>query len=139
MLQVNHIHKLTKASNQNAFAVNPEDNLDAIKRNLARTLNKLHSNFENLANQSLTSVANQMLSAGVINTEINRAPTFNAIVDSFISFVNCAQRKETIQEHCRKFLRALINVGPPIEGVAHTIREQWIDVNLKELNVKLNI
>ena len=64
------------------------------------------------------------------------------MIPSLVQFVNGMKIKRTqreLEEHCKKFITALTNVGGPVKDAALMIRQDWIDILKRELGIELQL
>ena len=64
----------------------------------------------------------------IINKAVKKAPTYDAIIDSFVNGMKLRNEMSGVKEHCKKFLKALSNVGGSVADAAVMIETEWIKV-----------
>ena len=82
-----------------------------------------------------------MYSAGLINNQVQRSPSFNGIISEFISAMEFIRIPSEIEEHCIKFLSVFTKLGGSFTRAAKVLKEDWVKVCRTEcgLELKLNI
>ena len=93
----------------------------------------LHQLFQ----ESIGSISDEMLAAHIITREVQRSPSYDAIISSFESGMRFNYTKADLEEHCKKFLTALTNVGGPLANVAKMIQQEWIRSVNQQLRIEL--
>ena len=86
-----------------------------------------------LKHKHLVKFANSLHSADMITDDLCDNPLYSDIQQEFISYLECLEKKQEIEEHCKVFLSALRAVGGPMRRVAEQIRQEWKDTC--ELNI----
>ena len=82
-----------------------------------------------------------MYSAGLINSEVQRSPSFDGIISEFKLAMEFIEIRSELEEHCIKFLSVFTQLGGSFIRAAKTIKEDWVKVCRTEcgLELKLNI
>ena len=86
---------------------------------------------------SIGSISNELYAAGIISRDVKMSPSYDAIIGQFEAAMNIKKTPTDLEEHCKKFITALTNVGGPVEHAALMIKQEWIDIVNRELNLKL--
>ena len=86
-----------------------------------------------LKHKHLVKFANSLHLADMITDDLRNNPLYSDIQQEFISYLECLEEKQEIEEHCKVFLSALQAVGGPMRRVAEQIRQEWKDTC--ELNI----
>ena len=87
----------------------------------------------------LVSIANELFQVGIIADDVQRSHSYDAIIDSFLSGIDFISTQSNLESHCRKFLKALSNVGGPLAGAASMLQRKWIETVRDELGVELQL
>ena len=95
----------------------------------------LHGIFQ----ESIGAISNELLQARIITRDVQRSPSYDAIISQFVGGVKCKRTQRDLEEHCKKFITALTNVGGPVEDAALMIQEDWIDIVKRELGIELQL
>ena len=84
-------------------------------------------------------MADEMFTRGIIGKGVNEEPTYNAIISEFEAGLGCYKTVAVVEEHCKKFLSALKEVGGGAAIKANELKEEWIKMVETNLNYKLEI
>ena len=98
-----------------------------------------YASITGLPKKNLRAVADEMFTRGIIGKGVNEEPTYNAIISEFEAGLGCYKRVAEVEEHCKKFLSALEEVGGGVAIKAKQLREGWIEGVEANLNYKLKI
>lgn len=102
-----------------------ENDFKKLRGILKSTLVSKHATFsELLTGPSLNKFADQMYQARLI-THVQQ--DYGSIVESFKTQMNLLHTRNDLEDHCRKFLNALKEVGGPIEKIANELEKSWMD------------
>ena len=102
-----------------------EVDLKSLRRILKSTLVSKRATFSDLlTGSSLNKFAEQMYQAHLI-TDVQQ--DYGLIVKSFKTQMDLLHTLNDLEDHCRKFLNALKEVGGPLETVAEELEKSWID------------
>ena len=85
----------------------------------------LHDVFQ----ESIGSISNELLQAGIITRDVQRSPSYDSIIGQFEAGMNFIGTQKDLVEHCKKFITALTNVGGPVKIAALMIQQEWIDIS----------
>ena len=77
---------------------------------------------------SLSSISDQLLQAGIITQDIHRSPSYDDIIDSFLSGLTFIRKQSDLKKECDTFLSALSNIGGPVARAAGMLRDEWDQV-----------
>ena len=80
-----------------------------------------------------------MKTRGIIGKGVNNDPTYHAIISEFETGLGCYTTVAEVEEHCKKFLSALEEVGGGVAIKAKQLRQGWIEGVETNLNYKLKI
>ena len=79
-----------------------------------------------------------MSAVNIINKAVQKKPTYDAIISSFINGMKLRSEISEVEEYCKKFLKALSNVGGSIADAADfTIKKKWIKAVKEKCGVDL--
>ena len=98
-----------------------------------------YASITGLPKEDLRAVADGMFTNGIIGKGVNEEPTYNAIISEFEAGLGCYKTVAVVEEHCKKFLSALEEVGGGVAIKAKQLREGWIEGVEANLNYKLKI
>ena len=98
-----------------------------------------YANITGLPKESLRAVADEMKTRGIIGKGVNNDPTYHAIISEFETGLGCYETVADVEEHCKKFLSALEEVGGGAAIKAKQLREGWIKGVEANLNYKLEM
>ena len=68
-----------------------------------------------------------------------RFPSYDVIISQFVGGTKFKHAQRDLEEHCKKFITALTNVGGPVKHAAVMIQQDWIDIVKRELGVELQL
>ena len=80
-----------------------------------------------------------MYARGIIGIGVNEEPNYNAIINEFEAGLGSYTTVADVEEHCKKFLSALEEVGGGVAIKAKQLRQGWIEGVEANLNYKLKI
>ena len=87
----------------------------------------------------LPNVATQMLGVGLIPHAIEKNPTFNGIMTSFLAGFAFKDELEEIEEYCVKFFDVFYEIGGQFIYAANKIKKSIQKTVKDKLGVQLNI
>ena len=80
-----------------------------------------------------------MYTAGLISRELQKSPSFDGIIDEFISAMEFMRTCSELQEHCVKFLSAIAKLEGSFIRAANVLKEDWIEVARTECGLELKL
>ena len=86
----------------------------------------------------MSDISDELLQAGIITRAVQRSPTYDAIINQFVGGMKFICTQRDLEEHCKKFITALTNVGGPLIKAAQMIQKDWID-KVRELGTELHL
>ena len=109
--------------------------IQCIRDEIQRNYGSLRIIFEDC----IKGVAAEMLQAGVISLFIGQNPSFDTIINCFLSTFTFAKDLQQVEQTCRKFFSVFYTIGGPFVVAADTIKSD-IQMNVrKKLSMELNI
>ena len=87
----------------------------------------------------MDTVAEEMLQARVITGSIERNPTSDAIINSFLSAFEFMDELEDIEKHCVKFLSVFYKIGGPFVPAGDMIKKHVLKKVNSELGIELKL
>ena len=96
------------------------------KQKVKDVLTKHQVDLTHVCQYSYTAIANELLQVGIITHDVQKSPTYDSMIGSFLSGMRLRSTQSELEEHCVKFLKALSNVGGPVADAAVMIKEKWI-------------
>ena len=112
--------------------------ISKMKKLMKKVLTKNHAALTDLPKTSLAKLAEEMFSAGLINREVQRAPTLDDIIGEFEAGMSFITAHTELQEYVVKFLEILNNMGGSFARAANVLRSEWTEIIKKELKVEIN-
>ncbi|XP_019857860.1 PREDICTED: uncharacterized protein LOC109586131 [Amphimedon queenslandica] len=94
-------------------------------KKLKKVLINHHVVLSEIFQYSLVSIANELLQVGIITREVQKTSTYDSMVGSFTSGLSLYHNHSELEEHCIRFLKALSNVGGPVNQAAYMIQKEW--------------
>ena len=85
---------------------------------------------------SIGSISNQLVQVDIITSDVQKSPSYDAIVSQFVGGMNFISTQEELEEHCKVFITALTNVGGPLRRTAQMIKQKWIDTVKQVLGIE---
>ena len=98
-----------------------------------------YTSITGLPKENLRKVADGMYARGIIGIGVNEEPSYHAIIKEFEVVLSSYTTVADVEEHCKKFLSALKEVGGGVAIKAKQLREGWIEGVEAKLNYKLEI
>ena len=98
-----------------------------------------HPDISELFEGVLKTVSSEMYGAGLIPHAVEKNPTFDGIMSSFLSGFAFKDELQEIEEHCVKFLSVFYKIGGPFVYAADMIKQTIQDTIIDKLGVQLNI
>ena len=106
---------------------------------LKQVLTDNHVDLHDVFQESIGSISNELLQAGIITRDVQMAPSYDAIINQFVNGMKFKRTQRDLEERCKKFITALINVGGPVKDAALMIQHEWIDIVNRELGIEFDI
>ena len=114
----------------------------AVKKKLENVLKEnqvtLHDVFIE-TQETLNDIARALSAVNIIGRAVQREPTYESIIGSFINGMKLKDDISDIEEHCVKFLTALSDVGGPVADASDMIKKKWLKAVREKYTVGLNI
>ena len=101
---------------------------------LKQVLTDRHVALHDIFQMSIGSISNELLQAGIISHDVLKSPSYNTIIDQFVGGMNFIGTQRDLEEHCKKFITALTNVGGPVKAAALMIQQEWIEMRIGIVN-----
>ena len=98
-----------------------------------------HPDLSELFEGLLKTVSSEMYAVGLIPHAVEKNPTFDAIMNSFLSGFAFKSKLEDVEKHCVKFLSVFYKIGGPFVDAADMIKQTIKDTIIDKLGVQLNI
>ena len=114
-------------------------NIDEVKRELQKVLNKNQVVLNEVFAIALKSIARELLQAGIVNRAVYKSPTYDAIIDSFVNGMKLRNEISGVEEYCKTFLKALSNAGGPVADAGEMIETKWIKAVKEKCGVDLKL
>ena len=89
--------------------------------------------------ETLNDIARALSAVNIIGRAVQREPTYESIIGSFINGMKLKNDISDIEEHCVKFLTALSSVGGPVADASDMIKKKWMKAVREKCTVGLNI
>ena len=105
-----------------------------LRHSVIDVLTKRHAQLRDSSISCLPALASKMFAAGLINSETQRSPSFNGIIDEFKAGMSFMTERSELEDHCTKFLRACIDIRGAIAMAARALQKDWKEVGM-ELNM----
>ena len=101
--------------------------------------NKMFPELQRLFETDLNSIAAELLAVSLLTSRVAEHPVFHTIINSFFSGFLFLRTVQQINEHCRKFFRAMYKVGGVFSLAADSVKEQLKVSLLEKFNVTLDL
>ena len=98
-----------------------------------------HPDLSELFEGVLKTVSSEMYGVGLIPHAVEKNPTFDGIMTSFLSGFVFKDELVEIEEHCAKFLSVFYKIGGPFVYAANKIKRSIQKTVIDKLGVQLNI
>ena len=98
-----------------------------------------HPDLSELFEGLLKTVSSEMYAVRLIPHAVEKNPTFDAIMTSFLSGFAFKAKLEDVEKHCVKFLSVFYKIGGPFIDAADMIKQTIKDTIINKLGVQLNI
>ncbi len=107
--------------------------VNCIKKEFTEMQPELHQLFDS----DLKSIADQLLAVDLLTVENARNPSYHVINKAFFAgfFLDTVDQ---INEHCRKFLSAMYNLGGSFRKAADIVKKRLNDSLVKNFNFSLH-
>ena len=109
-----------------------------MKKLMKKVLTKNYAALTDLPKTSLVKLAEEMFSAGLINREVQRAPTFDDIIGEFEAGMSFKKDHTQLQEYAKMFLSILNDMGGSFACASDVLRNEWTEIVKRELKVDIN-
>ena len=87
----------------------------------------------------LKTVSSEMFAVGLIPHAVEKNPTFDGIMASFLTGFAFKPKLEDVEKHCVKFLHVFYIIGGPFVYAADMIKQTIKDTIIDKLGIQLNI
>ena len=94
-----------------------------------------HVDLRDVFQETIGDISNELYAASIITRDVQRSPSYDAIISQFKAEMNIKCTWRDLEEHCKKFITALTNVGGPVKIAALMIQQEWIDIVNRELGI----
>ena len=79
-----------------------------------------------------------MYSSHLITAEVQRSPSFDAIMSEITAGMNFEVNPDEFAEYCSKFLQIVSSVGGPCAKWAQALKRDWTEACRVDLGLDLN-
>ncbi|XP_019857243.1 PREDICTED: uncharacterized protein LOC109585566 [Amphimedon queenslandica] len=118
------------------------ETVERVKKELDKVLRenqvKIHGIFTE-TDETLNEIARQLNAVNIIGKPVQKNPTYEAMIGSFLSGINLKEDIEDIEEHSGKFFKALSNVEGPVSDAGNLIKKKWKKAVKDNCGLELNI
>ena len=80
-----------------------------------------------------------MYTAGLINKEVQRSPSFDDIISEFKSAMAFMRTPSQLENHCVDFLSVFARLGGSFAKAGNILKEDWIEVGRNEFGLELQL
>ena len=108
-------------------------------RELEQVLTTHHADLHTAFQESIGDISNELLQVGIITRNVQRSPSYNAIVTQFIGGLKFKHTLRDLEERCMKFITALTNVCGPVRDAAEMLQQEWTDEVKQKLGIELQL
>ena len=98
-----------------------------------------HSDLSELFEGLLKTVSSEMYAVCLIPHAVEKHPTFDAIMSSFLSGFGFKKKLEDVEKYCVKFLNVFYKIGGQFVDAADIIKHSIQDTVRNKLTVQLNM
>ena len=102
-------------------------------------MEKNHAKLSRLFKNSLQTVAEELLQAGIITREVETDPTSGTIISCFLSGFAFKDELEEIEEYCVRFFNAFYEIRGPYVDAANKIKKSIQESVSDKLGIQLNM
>ena len=113
--------------------------MTAVIAELKKVLNSMQADLNDIFQMSIGSISNQLVQVDIITSDVQKSPSYDAIISQFVGGMNFISTQKELEEHCKVFIKALTNVGGPLRRAALMIKQKWIDAVKQELGIELQL
>ena len=111
------------------------DIINCIKEEIIKLFPALQELFET----DLNSIAAELLAVSLLTSRVARTPSFDVIINGFLSGFLFLKTIQQVSEHCHKFFRAMYKVGGVFTLAADSLKEQLQVSLLEKFNISLDL
>ena len=111
-----------------------------MKKELKNVLNKNQIVLNDIfaaTPETLAEIAREMNAMNIISKTVKEKPEYDAIINSFVSGMKLRSEISEVEEHCKKFLKALSVIGGPVADAGDMIKRKWIEAVKEKCGVDL--
>lgn len=112
--------------------------ISKMKKLMKKVLTKNYAALTDLPKTSLVKLAEEMFAVGLINREVQRAPTLDDIIGEFQAGMSFIMTCIELEEYVMKFLEILNKIGGSFARAANVLQKEWTEIIKKELKVEIN-
>ena len=113
--------------------------IDKIRRTLKEVLKKKFASLSRSLKDTLSYVAAEMYSKGLISEAVKDNPTYDSMIREFEAGLQFLESVSEVENHCQLFLECLSSQGGPAVGAAKVLAKDWNDEVNKSCGILLNL
>ena len=100
-------------------------------------LTKMYPELQQLFETDLDSIAAELLAVSLLTGRAARTPSFDVIINAFLTGFLFLGTIEEVNEHCRKFFNAMYKVGGVFNLAANSVKKRLNISLLDKFNISL--
>ena len=113
--------------------------IDKIRRTLKEVLKKKFASLSRSLKDTLSYVAAEMYSKGLISETVKDNPTYDSMIREFEAGLQFLESVSELENHCQLFLKCLSSQGGPVVGAAKVLAKDWNEEVNKNCGILLNL
>ena len=110
-----------------------------MKQLIRKVLTNRLADLSNLPKVSLGKLATELYSANLISIEVQKEPTFDAIIGEFMAGLAFKRSPTELEEHLKKFLTCLKIIRGSFGDASSVLQDEWTEIFQKELSLQVNL
>ena len=107
------------------------DDLESVIEKLEQALITKQVALHTIFQESMSDISDELFQVDIITRGVQRSPSYDAIINQFVGGMKCKQTQRDLEEHCKKFIAALTNVGGPVKDAALMIQKDWVESGIE--------
>ena len=129
---------MVKSTNQFDILYSIDIDNREIWRLIRKVLIEHCADLSDLLKPLLANLAKEMFAVGLISDDVLKKPTYSDVIGDFLTRINFMKNRTELQEHIKKFLMILNNLGGQCTHVSNTLQVEWTEIIKRELHIELN-
>ena len=116
-----------------------EADVEELRHIIRNVLTKHYTLLHEFSRNNLYQLADEMYASLLISKSVQMSPSFDNIIEEFLSALSFMSIVSEIEQHCAKFLSILTKIGDPYARVSQALQQDWIKESKTKCGIELQI